>query len=121
MQEKYASFSGRATRAEYWYFVLFMVIVLFCGALAGIFLGLILSGGDEDVATGIFIVVYLLLALGFLCPCVSVVVRRLHDTGRSGWWYWLGIIPYIGSIVLLIFALMPSEEIDNEYGPYVCY
>lgn len=121
MQEKFASFSGRATRAEYWYFVLFMFIVLFCGALTGIFLGRIFSGGDEDVAVGIFIVVYLLLALGFICPCVSVVVRRLHDTGRSGWWYWVGLIPYIGSIVLLIFELMPSEEIDNEYGPYVCY
>lgn len=121
MQEKYASFSGRATRAEYWYFVLFMVIVLFCGALAGIFLGFALSGGDEDVALGIFLIVYGLLALGFICPGISVFVRRLHDTGRSGWWYWLCIIPYIGSIVLLIFALMPSEEIDNEYGPYVCY
>lgn len=65
-----------------------------------------------------------LLSMGFWLWALSVrvyLVRRLHDTGRSGWWYWLAIIPYIGSIVLLIFALMPSEEIDNEYGPYVCY
>ena len=121
MQEKYASFSGRATRAEYWYFYLFMVLVFFCGTLAGLFLGFALSGGDENVALGILLIVYGLLTLGLLCPCISVFVRRLHDTGRSGWWYWLGFIPYVGGIVFFIFALMPSEEMDNEYGPYVCY
>ena len=121
MKEKYASFEGRATRAEYWYFYLFFILVLIGGAIVGGILGAVLSGGDEDVAVGLVAIVYGIIALGFVCPAISVLVRRLHDTGRSGWWYWIALIPYIGGIVIFIFTLLNSQDHDNAYGPYVRY
>lgn len=121
MKEKYASFEGRATRAEYWYFYLFFILVLIGGAIVGGILGAILSGGDGEVAAGLAVIVYGIIALGFVCPAISVLVRRLHDTGRSGWWYWIALIPYIGGIVIFIFTLLSSQDRDNEYGPYVRY
>ncbi|MCR5360399.1 MAG: DUF805 domain-containing protein [Bacteroidales bacterium] len=121
MKEKYASFEGRATRAEYWYFYLFFILVLIGGAIVGGILGAILSGGDGDVAAALAAIVYGIIALGFVCPAISVLVRRLHDTGRSGWWYWIALIPYIGGIVIFIFTLLSSQDHDNEYGPYVRY
>ena len=117
MKEKYASFEGRATRAEYWYFYLFFILVLIGGGT----LGAIFSGGDGDVAAALALIVYGIIALGFVCPVISVLVRRLHDTGRSGWWYWIALIPYIGGIVIFIFTLLDSQDHDNEYGPYVRY
>ena len=121
MKEKYASFEGRATRTEYWYFCLFFVLVLIGGAIIGGILGAIVSGGDGDVVAGFAVIVYCIISLGFVCPTISVLVRRLHDTGRSGWWYWIALIPYIGGFVIFIFTLLGSQERDNEYGPYVKY
>ena len=121
MKEKYASFKGRATRAEYWYFVLFHFLILIGGMIVGAILGATLSGGDGDVAVGVMLFVYGVIVLGLLCPSISVLVRRLHDTGRSGWWYWINLIPYIGAIVILVFTLLESQDCDNEYGPYVRY
>lgn len=121
MKEKYASFSGRATRAEYWYFYLFSILILIGGAIVGGIIGAILSGGDEDVAIGAAVIVYGIVALGLVCPSISVLIRRLHDTGRSGWWCFIALIPYIGSIVIFIFTLLNSQDHDNEYGPYVRY
>lgn len=119
LKEKYASFDGRATRGEYWYFYLFCMLVAIGGAIIGGILGALLSGVDSDVALGLVVIVYCIIALGMICPGISVLVRRLHDTGRSGWWYWLALIPYVGGIVIFIFTLLGSQEHDNEYGPYV--
>ena len=121
MKEKYASFEGRATRAEYWYFYLFSILVMLGTAIVSGILGAILSGGNEDVAAGIAVLMYSVICLGFVCPSISVLVRRLHDTGKSGWWCWISLIPYIGGIVIFIFTLLSSQEHDNEYGPYVRY
>lgn len=143
---KYAVFRGRATRSEYWWFVLATV-------LAGIVVGLVfgLFGQDvSDAATG-------LLQLALLLPSLAVSVRRLHDIGRSGWWILIGVVPAFvaavigvmtvglaflvgggepaailaaigalalpvllaiaGGIVLLVFSLLPSQPTDNKYGP----
>ena len=94
--QKYAEFSGRARRSEYWYFALFNFIV---GLLVGWipFVGLFVS-------------------LGLLIPSIAVGVRRLHDTGRSGWLYLLALVPIAGTIVLIIWFCEDSQR-DNEYGP----
>jgi uncharacterized membrane protein YhaH (DUF805 family) len=101
--QKYAQFSGRARRAEYWYFVLFNIIIAF---VLGFFSALIEFLGF----------VPFLYNLAVLIPGLAVFVRRLHDTGRSGWWFFIGLIPIIGTIVLLIFACEDSQPGANQYG-----
>lgn len=110
--KKYATFTGRARRKEYWMFGLFHIIVFVLLALLDGFLQ----------TEGIITMIYLLAT--FL-PSFAVSVRRLHDTGRSGWWMLINIVPMIGPIVLLIFMCMDSQtgnQFDsqtgnNKYGP----
>ena len=103
--EKYATFSGRATRSEYWYVVLFGYLL----ALLIVFLGMIID--SPELIIGLSTVLSLIL----LVPSLAVCIRRLHDTGRSGWWYLLVLIPYIGAIALLVIFCFKSDE-DNKYG-----
>lgn len=105
-------FKGRARRSEYWMAVLFLSVVTIPGAFV---LGLI--GGLLGETVGSLIIGLVSLVWGILCfvASLSLCIRRLHDTGRSGWWYLLGLIP-IGSLVLLAFFCMDSVE-DNQWGP----
>ena len=100
--QKYAVFSGRATRSEFWLFTLINSIV-------GILLGVL------GTVVGWIVFVELLFFLAILIPSIAVAVRRLHDTGRSGWWYFVTFIPLIGFIILIIFLVGGSDQ-DNEYG-----
>ncbi|MGM8226095.1 DUF805 domain-containing protein [Cellvibrio sp. ARAG 10.3] len=100
--KKYADFTGRARRQEFWMFVLFYIIVgIVLGIIDGI-LGMRILGG--------------LFWLGSLIPALAIGARRLHDTGRSGWWQLLYIIPLIGLIIMIVFLVQDSQP-DNEYGP----
>jgi len=103
---KYATFSGRATRSEYWWFVLFLYATILCVVLLGVATGI-----DKPFLAliGIFV------AISFI-PIVALRVRRLHDIGKSGWWIFLGLVPYIGEFILFIFSVMGSDG-ENEYGP----
>lgn len=103
--KKYAVFSGRAQRAEYWYFVLFNFIVSF--ALSFV-VGLI-SDKLSFVST--------LYSLAVLVPSLAVGVRRLHDIGKSGWWILIGLIPVVGWIIAIVWACTDSQAGDNAYGP----
>jgi uncharacterized membrane protein YhaH (DUF805 family) len=101
---QYIGFSGRARRSEYWYWVLAAGIV----GLVLFILGL---------AAKIFLVLYYIWALAILLPNIGVLMRRLHDTDRSGWWIFIGIIPIVGAIVLIVFTCQDSTPGDNRYGP----
>ena len=103
---KYAVFSGRARRKEYWYFFLFNVIV---GFIIG-FLGGAMQKPKAMTALSIA------FTLAFLLPSIAVAVRRLHDTGKSGWWLLINFVPF-GGLILLIFMIMDSTPGDNMYGP----
>src|SRR3712207_2846210 len=102
---KYVTFSGRASRSEYWWWALFYVLVFI---VAGI-LDLILFPGSTGVQTGAGRVAYsggaitAIAGLALLLPSLAVTARRLHDTDRSGWWILISLIPLIGAIVLLFF------------------
>lgn len=107
--KKYAVFSGRAQRAEYWYFVLFNLII---SIVLGIIDGVIGSGTETSI--GILGGIY---SLAILIPGLAVSVRRLHDTNHSGWWLFISLIPLIGAIVLLVFMVRDSQSDQNQYGP----
>lgn len=109
---KYATFSGRASRSEYWWFYLFCFLV----ALVGIALDFFLGNYDPDDPAS-FPWIALLISLPLILPSLAALVRRLHDTDKSGWWYFIGLVPVIGAIVLLIFLVLEGTDGDNRYGP----
>src|SRR4051794_17675133 len=100
---KYVGFSGRARRSEFWWFTLFAVILYIVVAIIDAAIGSSILG--------------IIVGLALLLPSLAVTVRRLHDTGRSGWWILIGIIPVIGAIVLLVFECQDSQPGTNAHGP----
>jgi len=102
LTKKYADFSGRARRSEYWWFALFAGVVY-----------LVVSMIDRAIDT--YPVITGLVWLALIVPTVAAAVRRLHDTGKSGWFALLGLIP-IANIVLLVFLAMDTQLGDNQYG-----
>jgi uncharacterized membrane protein YhaH (DUF805 family) len=101
--KKYAEFDGRAARKEYWMFVLVNSIISIIISILGNII-------DFKSLSSIY-------ALAVLLPSLAVLVRRLHDTNRSGWWVLIALVPFIGAIVLIIFAVLDSQPGDNQYGP----
>ncbi|WP_417347574.1 DUF805 domain-containing protein [Ferrimonas sp.] len=102
-------FRGRSRRTEYWMFVLINILV----AIAIAFVDLTLGTVDEQTGTGTFSTLYSLIV--FL-PTLALTVRRLHDTGRTGWWVLISLIPIVGVIVLLVFMVLDGEPGDNDFG-----
>jgi uncharacterized membrane protein YhaH (DUF805 family) len=96
--KKYAEFSGRASRKELWLFYLFNILVYL-------------------VLLSIFAPVGVIYAFGTWLPTAAVQVRRLHDKNRSGWWYWLQLLPIIGIIIVFVWSVSRGTEGDNDYGP----
>lgn len=107
---QYAVFSGRARRAEYWFFVLFNLIIAFVLGVIDGMAGFTLGAYELGLLGTLY-------GLAVFLPSLAVAVRRLHDTGRTGWWLLIGFIPIIGFIVLLIFLVLDSDPGPNEYGP----
>lgn len=110
---KYATFSGRARRKEYWYWNIFVVLITY---LIYIPLSLYGSYNDEAFATSLTLIITFIICVGTIVPSIAVSVRRLHDIGKSGWWYFISFIPGIGGIILFVFTLMDSQPGANEYG-----
>lgn len=102
--ERYAVFQGRADRAEYWWFFLAnFIIFAILGTLA-------------QVST-VFLVIDTVAGLTVFIPSLAVAMRRLHDTGRSGWWLLLGLIPIVGFIIVIVFLALEGDRGPNQYGP----
>ena len=106
---QYADFSGRARRKEYWMFVLFNVIF----AILALSLDVVLGTAMEASFFGVF---YGLYCLFVLLPALAVGVRRLHDTGRSGWWILISFIPVIGGIWYFVLMVLDGDPGENQYG-----
>lgn len=103
LTKKYADFSGRARRSEYWFFFLgYMLAAIVVEIIDAVL-------GTAPIITG-------LLVLGLFIPSLAAAVRRLHDTGRSGWWLLISIIPF-GGFVVLFFLVSDGESATNQYGP----
>ncbi|MCL0053741.1 DUF805 domain-containing protein [Dehalococcoidia bacterium] len=96
---QYATFSGRASRSEYWWFhlALWLSFVLLIVPLIGI-------------------LIYVVIVLGSIIPSVAVSARRLHDSNKSGWYQLIGLVPFIGGIALIVLYALPSDKGENKYG-----
>jgi uncharacterized membrane protein YhaH (DUF805 family) len=109
--QKYADFSGRARRMEYWmFFVLNMGVSVVASLVDGI-------TGMAGMIGGIYGPLQLITALGLLIPGIAVAVRRLHDQDKSGWWLLLIFIPLLGALALIVFMFLEGTKGDNQYGP----
>lgn len=109
--KRYAEFSGRSRRKEYWLFILLYVILSVVATL------LDTSVFREMAINNEMGVVSLIVSVGLIIPLIAVAIRRLHDTDRSGWWILLGLIPLLGGLVLLVFYCLDGTPGDNRFGP----
>ena len=107
--KKYAVFSGRARRKEYWLFMLLFLIVVFVSGFVDVMMGTFSEEAEVGLVSGI-------VTLGLLIPSLAVSVRRLHDKNLSGWWFLLALIPFFGGIALLIIFCMRGTVGENRFG-----
>ena len=108
--QRATDFSGRSRRKEYWYFQLFNgIVVVFLALFAVAF-------SDENKPAMVPLFLMFLYCLVLFVPALAVTIRRLHDIGRSGWWYFIGFVPLIGGIILFVFTLLDSEPCANPWG-----
>lgn len=107
--KNYAKFDGRARRKEYWMFSLFHFIAIILCLIVDDALNFI----SYDLGLGILSTIYILATF---IPALAVTIRRLHDTGRSGWWYLIAFVPF-GGFALLVLCCFDSQAEDNKYGP----
>lgn len=108
--KKYAVFSGRARRKEYWMFYLFNMIFF----IAASFLDVLLSRKLSLLPSGIILIMYI---LAMILPALAVTIRRLHDTNRNGAWIFIALVPFIGGIWLIVLLASFGNEGENKYGP----
>lgn len=115
---KYADFSGRASVREYWMFVVGNLIIGFVGGLGALILAFIIGLGTDIYGLGFLF--YILVVGGYglyiIIPSISITVRRLHDQDKSGAFYFLTFIPYVGPIVILVFMCLQGNTGSNQYG-----
>lgn len=116
---KYATFTGRARRSEYWWFsgCYFVIQIIFNFASLGMLAG-VMSGeiSYNDPSYSLFQIICVIVGLGLLLPALAVTVRRLHDIGKSGWNVLWAAIPVIGIIIVLVWLCQDSDVVANKYG-----
>ncbi|WP_218209331.1 DUF805 domain-containing protein [Acinetobacter sp. F9] len=101
--KNYANFTGRARRKEFWFFALTQFIILIIAQIL-------------DAILGSEFLFYVLTVLALFIPALAVSIRRLHDIGKSGWWYLIGLVPLIGFILLIIWFATETKQNNNEWG-----
>ena len=138
---RYATFTGRATRSEYWWWILFCFLSIIAICIIAALIGVATAGSRGGGLFGFFFLLpFIIFCIVILVPSWAVLFRRLHDAGHPGYWILLYLVPYVislfaalvgsqimsmlfgflsfaGSIVLLVFVLQPSQPYDNQFGP----
>lgn len=110
LTQKYATFTGRASRSEFWLFWLFCIVVSVVLSFVDLAVGAFSMDAGIGLLSGIF-------ALAIIVPSLAVAFRRMHDTDRTAWWLLIALIPFIGAIVLLVFYVLKGTDGNNQYGP----
>ena len=104
-------FTGRSRRTEYWTFTLINLAIAIILSVLGAILGSI-----AGILGSIVSIISMLFSLVMLLPGIAVAIRRLHDTGRSGWWLLIALIPFVGALILIYFLVLDSQPGSNQYG-----
>ena len=112
--KNYSNFKGRASRKEYWMFTLIFTLILIFATIIDNLVGTTFEIAGFDLGYGW---VYLIVGLLNLLPSLSLIVRRLHDVGKSGWFYFIILIPVIGFIWIFILSIKEGDQGNNLYGP----
>ncbi|TIU40022.1 MAG: DUF805 domain-containing protein [Mesorhizobium sp.] len=115
--QNYFNFAGRARRKEYWGYCLFWTVCLLIIGGIGLYTDMDMGGFDSDISGAITVGLCGTFLLATLLPSLGMIVRRLHDIGLSGWLCLLILIPTIGSLIILVFALIPTQARENQWGP----
>ena len=105
IQQNYCNFSGRASRSEFWWFQLF-------GFILSTVIGIVFCWSQDTMS-----IVNCIVGLALFLPSLGLTVRRLHDIDKSGWWIFIGLIPIVGWIILLVWYCKDSQMEPNQYGP----
>ncbi len=119
----YADGRGRATVAEYWSFTLVYYLILIVGMFFVGFVSAVIAEGSgsvqsAEIAGAVLLILVGLIFLGLILPSITVTIRRFHDIGATGWIILIGIVPYLGGIVIFVMSLISSQKNANQYGPY---
>lgn len=109
VKNNYANFNGRARRKEYWMFTLYIFIILICVTILDNILGLTIDGLPYGA-------LYISSSLALTIPSLAMIVRRLHDNGKSGWFYLIVLVPIVGAIWLFVLLVQEGAPIANQYG-----
>ncbi|WP_372374819.1 DUF805 domain-containing protein [Xanthomonas axonopodis pv. cajani] len=115
--KRYADFNGRSRRKEYWMFALMQLLVLF--VFGGLFAVAALAMGNENgpgALAWLIGAVMVIVCLALIVPGIAVTVRRLHNQDKSGWFYLISLVPYVGAFVLLVFMCIEGTPGPNQYG-----
>jgi uncharacterized membrane protein YhaH (DUF805 family) len=113
---RYAEFTGRSRRKEYWMFILFQIILTTLAVLLLLVTG-DFSSAASSAPSGLLIVLGLIYLVAFFIPSLAVQVRRFHDQDKSGWFVLLGFIPYVGGLIVLVFMCLDGTRGQNRFGP----
>jgi len=117
---KYGDFSGRARPAEYWFWLLAVEaanLLVFVALILPALITMDPVTQEPGVLGALGMVLWVVIALATVVPTLAAAVRRLHDTGRSGWFYLLSFIPFVGGIIVLVLLVLPGEPGTNQFGP----
>lgn len=104
IKNHYFDFKGRATRKEYWMFALFYLVIYILLSIVDYMIGM-------QILTFLF-------SLALLVPHIALAARRLHDTGKSGWWQVIVLVPFVGWVIAIVLLALKGHDTDNKYGPY---
>ncbi|MFO3704003.1 DUF805 domain-containing protein [Xanthomonas codiaei] len=115
--KRYADFQGRSRRKEYWMFMLLQVIVLaVLGTLFAIAVAVMGNDGGPGPLAWLVGAVIVIVVLALIVPSIAVTVRRLHDQNKSGWYYLISFVPYVGGLIVLVFMCLEGTPGQNQYG-----